>query len=153
MTAAKDINLQSRAGGIEVVALEDVKFRALDGSVSMIGGELTSAARSTATPHLSCSLSLVAAFGVLQDPYAQPAHCPTPHLGHCPEPGSHASRLPAVRLLQRQALPGGAALHLRGRRLHGLQMIARRQALHVRRPRRDWRGRALLGSIVELFIR
>jgi len=38
MTAAKDINLQSRAGGIEVVALEDVKFRALDGSVSMIKG-------------------------------------------------------------------------------------------------------------------
>lgn len=36
MTAAKDINLQSRAGGIEVVSLEDVKFRALDGSVSMI---------------------------------------------------------------------------------------------------------------------
>lgn len=35
MTAAKDINFQSRAGGIEISALEDVKLAALDGSVSM----------------------------------------------------------------------------------------------------------------------
>ncbi|KAM7349092.1 sarcoglycan delta [Cochliomyia hominivorax] len=33
MTAAKDINFQSRAGGIEISALEDVKLTALDGSL------------------------------------------------------------------------------------------------------------------------
>lgn len=35
MTAAKDINFQSRAGGTEISALKDVKLTALDGSVSM----------------------------------------------------------------------------------------------------------------------
>lgn len=35
ITAAKDINLQSRAGGIELTALEDVKLSTIDGSVSI----------------------------------------------------------------------------------------------------------------------
>lgn len=34
VTAAKDINLKSRAGGIELSALENIKLSALDGSVS-----------------------------------------------------------------------------------------------------------------------
>ncbi|XP_037898384.1 delta-sarcoglycan-like [Glossina fuscipes] len=33
ITAAKDINLQSRAGGIELTALEDVKLSTIDGSL------------------------------------------------------------------------------------------------------------------------
>lgn len=34
VTAAKDINFKSRAGGIELSALENIKLSALDGSVS-----------------------------------------------------------------------------------------------------------------------
>ncbi|XP_054087190.1 myb-like protein P isoform X2 [Zeugodacus cucurbitae] len=90
LTAAKDINLQSRAGAIEVAALKDVRLSALDGSVS-------------------------AAPGICENPYAKSAYGAATATRSATESRPFASCLPAVRLLERQTIPGRAAFDMRRR--------------------------------------
>ncbi|KAH8419646.1 hypothetical protein KR009_000236 [Drosophila setifemur] len=50
MTAAKDIVLQSRAGGMEILSLGDVKFRTLDGSLRLESSKILMPNLRTAQP-------------------------------------------------------------------------------------------------------
>lgn len=155
LTAAKDINLQSRAGAIEVAALKDVRLSALDGSVSgkldnfkyfkkyilhilksIMSAWVLSLIYCLSLQHIfiynfylfllrspfihTMKSCLTAAPGVRKNPYAESAYGAATTTGGATKSWPFASCLPAVRLLERQTIPGRAAFDMRRWRQHCL---------------------------------